>query len=68
MIKLDSKPFQRRLIIACDTLRILACHEDLDSGNINRLFMMCVDRGVSASWLLHNKGLFWNRHNIICEN
>ena len=70
MIKqLCNDSLKRRLLLACDTLFILASYDDLDcDASIGKLLMMCVDRGVSASWILHHKGLFWHRHNIICEN
>ena len=54
--------FQKRLTKACEIASILLVDENIDSlttGEVNNLIMLCVDKGVSLTWILEGKGKFW---------
>lgn len=58
-----------RLLEASQSLYILVDSQDLtDPHTVNKVFMMLIHRGVSARWLLFNRGLFWYRDNVINYN
>lgn len=60
--------FIGRIEKACDTTLILWSSEGRDDGTLFSIMMMLVERGVSLTWLLFGRGLFWERHNAICDN
>ena len=60
--------FLKRLQDACDMVMILldlTGDPDTDKYIRKKVFMLCLKKGVSCTWLLHGRGLFWEKHNKI---
>ncbi|MCA0334375.1 MAG: hypothetical protein LCH44_10555 [Bacteroidetes bacterium] len=66
-IHFKTKPgFQSRLLKACQAAYILIAKSEIDECNdydINKLVMTCVNKGISAAWLLFERGRMWYSEN-----
>lgn len=57
---------EKRIKTACDACHILITLDEIrqcDTSDLNRLFMTCVKKGISASWLLFHRGRMWYVEN-----
>lgn len=67
--KNDTQSFLKRMQDACEATNVLwDAKDDNNDETILTVMMILVKKGISFTWLLFNRGMFWDRHNTICPN